>query len=105
MCTKHVTFGQAIEAMRDGRRARRAGWNGKGMFVYLIKGHVSPQVANDDPGNVEGIPYTSQHFDVGDHDASTRLPHICMRAASGATVTGWLASQTDMLACDWEILT
>jgi hypothetical protein len=26
-----------------------------------------------------------------------------MKAAGGLYVTGWLASQTDMLATDWEI--
>jgi hypothetical protein len=104
MCRKDITFGEAIEAVRKGHRAARAGWNGKGMFIYLTRGNVAPAVDEAKPASLEGIPYTSGHFAVGDRDTVTRLPHICMRAASGATVTGWLASQTDMLACDWEIL-
>jgi hypothetical protein len=32
------------------------------------------------------------------------LAHIDMRAADGSMVVGWLASQTDMLANDWSIL-
>jgi hypothetical protein len=31
--------------------------------------------------------------------------HIDMRSADGTLVIGWLASQTDMLATDWEIVT
>lgn len=32
------------------------------------------------------------------------LPHIDMRSADGTLVVGWLASQTDMLSDDWQIL-
>ena len=30
--------------------------------------------------------------------------YICMKAADGTIVNGWLASQTDMLSEDWTIL-
>ena len=43
-------------------------------------------------------------FEKGATGTVTRLPNINMRAASGATVTGWLASQTDILAEDWTIV-
>ncbi|MNF94579.1 hypothetical protein D3C84_772930 [compost metagenome] len=33
-----MSFGLAIEALKLGRRVARAGWNGKGMFLYLIRG-------------------------------------------------------------------
>lgn len=32
-----MNIGEAVEAMEVGRCVRRAGWNGKGMFVYLLK--------------------------------------------------------------------
>jgi hypothetical protein len=31
-------------------------------------------------------------------------PHIDMKAADGSYVVGWLASQTDMLAEDWDVV-
>ncbi len=37
-----MNFGQAIEALKKNRMVRRAGWNGKGMHIYLEDGHVMP---------------------------------------------------------------
>jgi hypothetical protein len=31
-------------------------------------------------------------------------PYLCLKAADGTIVNGWLASQTDMLSDDWKIL-
>ena len=32
------------------------------------------------------------------------MPYVTMKTANGAIVMGWLASQTDMLAEDWEVV-
>ncbi len=96
-------FGAAIEALKGGQRVARAGWNGKGMFLFLNRG--SAAFDDSEPSRVpaiDGVP--SGLFDNGDAGTVTRLPNINMRSASGSTVTGWLASQTDILAEDWEIL-
>lgn len=95
-----LSFGDALEALKKGYRIARKGWNGKGMFLYLNKGSVAtmPQ----DGSTIEGI--DSDLFELGDTGTVTRLPNINMRTASGSTVTGWLASQTDMLAEDWEMI-
>jgi hypothetical protein len=99
--TPRKTFGDVIAALKEGKRAAREGWNGKGMFIYLNKGsRAEPMNAGD---LCEGIPFDGM-FEQGDTGTVTRLPNINMRAATGSTVTGWLASQTDMLAEDWEIL-
>ena len=96
-----LSFGDALEALKKGYRIARAGWNGKGMVIYLNKGSTPWQPIRET--TIEGI---SDHlFELGDDDTVTRLPNINMQAASGSIVTGWLASQTDILAEDWEILT
>lgn len=100
-----MNFGMAIEALKDGFSIARAGWNGKGMFVYLNRGSYDAEPLSGLPGQpaeMDGI--STALFDIGDVGTSTRLPNINMRTASGATVTGWLASQTDMLAEDWQTL-
>lgn len=98
-----MNFGQAIEALKDGHRVSRAGWNGKGMFLWLDKGSFDAErYAQSElgvPAEIEGV--RSELFELGDMGTVTRLPNIRMRSASGATVVGWLASQTDMLAEDW----
>jgi hypothetical protein len=96
-----LTFGQALEALKQGHCIARSGWNGKGMFVCLNKGS-SEILSPDRSGTVEGVSETL--FDLGMTGTVTRLPNLNMRAATGSTVTGWLASQTDMLAEDWEVV-
>jgi len=102
-----MNFGQALEALKNGKRASRAGWNGKGMWIALTPGSTFPA------GSAK-VGHAAWHraCEFFDDDAPagrpltpiTLLPHIDMRAADGSMVIGWLASQTDMLAEDWEVL-
>jgi hypothetical protein len=32
---RNKTFGDAIEALENGKRVQREGWNGKGLFVFM----------------------------------------------------------------------
>jgi hypothetical protein len=97
-----IDFGTAIKLMKTGANVARAGWNGKGMFIYLNRGSCDWQT-NDVPAGdwIGGVP--SDLFENGDKGSVTRMPNINMHAADGSTVTGWLASQTDMLAEDWVL--
>ena len=85
-----MNFGQAIEALKQGKRVQRQGWNGKGMFLYLIK---STELQN-------GLKYG-----YGEHEGEPHfLDTVCMRTAQNTLVAGWLASQTDILSEDWVVL-
>jgi hypothetical protein len=85
---KNLNFGQALEALKEGKKVSREGWNDKNMFVFLREGRRITQV---DPNSPMGEDFDS-------------LPHLCMRTADGKCCVGWLASQTDMLSEDWCIL-
>lgn len=92
------SFGAALDRLKNGEKVARKGWNGKGMYLWLEKG--SHDFGTDAVQSyISGVRCTL--FENGDKGTVTRMPHICMRAADGSTVTGWLASQTDMLAIDW----
>ena len=83
------SFGEALIELKEGMRVRRAGWNGKGMFLFLVPG--STFVVNRPPL-------------LGIYPAGTRVDycsHVDMNTADGKIVP-WLCSQTDMLADDWE---
>ena len=94
--TKGMTFGQAIEALKAGKKVSRKGWNGKGMFLAIQKGSV----INSEQARGGVAKYLADdgqdEIKIGDH--------IDMKAADGSVVVGWLASQTDMLSEDWEIV-
>jgi hypothetical protein len=84
-----MNFGRALELLREGKRVSRSGWNGKGMFVFLVPGSTF---------QVNRPPL------LGIYPEGTRInycPHIDMRTADDRVVP-WLASQTDVLAEDWE---
>jgi len=74
--TYGLTFGLAIEALKQGQLVARAGWNGKGMSLRFVSRSVLPP----------------------DH-----LAYIEMKTVDGKRVP-WLASQTDVLAEDWEVV-
>lgn len=97
-----MNFGEALEALKNGEAISRAGWNGKGMYVYLNKGSYDFGRDNVVPESVEGV--STSLFENGHENTSTRLPNINMKTATGSHVTGWLASQTDLLCSDWGIV-
>ncbi len=92
---ENLNFGQAIEALKQGKIVSRKGWNGKGMFLFLTTGTVPKQ-------HDLRHPVYQSHFK--EQDEVVINSHIDMRAADGSVVVGWLASQTDMLSEDWMII-
>ena len=91
-----MTFGQAIEHMQSGGFVTRADWNGKGMYLWILPAALVPAEWCKDPH--------LKKLAVDNGGSLNCLPAIRMKTASGAVLTGWLASQTDMLATDWEIV-
>lgn len=71
-----MDLGSALNALKAGHKVARAGWNGKGMWLAL---------------------------QVPDANSKMSLPYIYMSTITGDLVP-WLASQTDMLAMDWELV-
>ncbi len=100
-------FGSAIAALKSGYRLAREGWNGKRMFIYLNKGSFDFKTSQEQAGVGKLLSIWSVKpdlFEKGDVGTVTRMPSINMKDANGATVTGWLASQTDVLAEDWTVV-
>ena len=86
-----MNFSQALDQIKFGSRVAREGWNGKGMFIFLVKG--STFITNREP--LLSI--------LGEGVEVNYCPHIDMKTADGKIVP-WLASQTDVLADDWQVL-
>jgi hypothetical protein len=94
-----LTFGDAIAALKNGKRVARKGWNGKGMFLFLLPASDNiPTKVIHDPALRAVI-----ESEIGG-DTFDALGSIRMFTADKKILTGWLASQTDMLSEDWEIL-
>lgn len=86
-----IDFSTALDMVKSGYKVARAGWNGKGMFIFLVPSSVF---------NVNRPPL------LGIYPEGTEInyhAHIDMKTANG-TIVPWLASQADMLADDWNIV-
>ena len=101
------TFGQALESLKRGHLVARKGWNGKGMFIFMRPEDSLP--TNMIVNQVKSLPESFKRWVANNHgDSETDrikfTAYLCMKAADGTIVNGWLASQTDMLANDWVIV-
>lgn len=83
-----MSFGLAIDAMRKGFKVRRRGWNGKNQHIELASA-----ISYRTP---DGTIVNTEHDAIGNQA-------VAFCGTSGVQM-GWLASQADMLAEDWEIV-
>lgn len=85
-----LNFGQAIEALKSGKKVTRTGWNGKGMWLTYV-----------------GSGYCTLSFSVIDGTGYSKVPEvrpwIGMKTVDDQIVP-WVASQTDILAEDWGVI-
>lgn len=84
-----LTFGDALELIKDGKQVTRAGWNAPGQFVYLLPGSKLQAAAGYGFGEYIGEPEFVQT--------------IVLRNAQGKLVVGWVPSTGDLFANDWII--
>lgn len=73
-----MDFGKALELLKQGKKVSRAGWNGKGMWLLLVKHDLY----------FDGLPVT---------------PFIVLKTPAN-TYQVWNASQADALATDWGVV-
>lgn len=84
-------IGSALTLMLAGHKVSRAGWNGKGMFLYHVPANAYPAQT----GAAKG------HF--GEDALVPYQAYIAMKTADD-TVVPWLCSQSDLLATDWGVV-
>jgi len=86
-----TNFSWALTMLKDGYKITRKGWNGADMFLFLVNG--STFEVNRPPLNEIYPEGTKVNYHA----------HIDMKTADG-TIVPWVASQTDLLAEDWDIV-
>ena len=96
-----MNFGEALENLKAGKKVAREGWNGKRMWIVLMPSLYLP------PYNTADIlrkvnDRTAKH--IGEDKPLDSQPYIAMWTAKEQWQPGWLASQADMLAEDWDIV-
>jgi Protein of unknown function (DUF2829) len=84
----YMDFSEALLKLKNGSKVTRNGWNGKGQFIYFVPESTYPaqtEIAKATFG--KNVPYGA---------------YLAIRTVQN-NVVPWLASQTDLLANDWEV--
>ena len=81
-----MDFGDALKLLKEGKRVKRKGWNGKNQHIELAS-CISYK-------NIENEIVNINHENIGNK--------AILFVGTSGTQMGWLASQADMLADDWQ---
>lgn len=93
-------FGQAIEALKQGKRVSRQGWNGKGMFIFQ---QVPSEINEEIVPKMQSLPKAVKD-EFAKRGGSIRYKNQLAMVYPDNTVYGWVASPSDVLENDWCIL-
>lgn len=87
-------FSWALGMLKQGHRMARSGWNGKGMYVVRQDGYPDGIPINSNTARATGIP----------EGTVCRFRSYIMMKTAQEDFVPWVASQTDLLADDWELV-
>lgn len=110
-----LNYGQAIEALKNGKMCAREGWNEKGMFVFM---QVPSEISIDIVPKMQSLPpsvkdeFAKRYAEVQEEvkngvprtQSSIRYSNQLGIVHIDNTINGWVASSSDTIATDWCIL-
>ena len=96
----NLTYGEAIEALKQGQRCTRQGWNGKGMFVFM---QVPAMVDEKYIPNMTSLP-ESVKTEFIKRGGNIHYTNQFAIVSPNNVINGWVASVSDTLANDWIIM-
>lgn len=96
-----MKFGEAIEALKDGFKVSREGWDGKSMWIVLMPPLYLPPYST--AGTARKVNDRTAKW-IGEDTPLDCQPYIAMWTAEQKWQPGWLASQADMLSEDWHAI-
>ena len=105
----NLSFGEALTEVQAGQLIRRSGWNGKNMFVFQrpedsLEVEMIVHKIKSLPQSVKD--YFAQQNEKG-LDGSAKIKfqsYLCLKNPDDSIVNGWVASQSDIVADDWEVV-
>jgi Protein of unknown function (DUF2829). len=102
-----MNFAYALQALKDGQRVARTGWNGKGMFVFM---QVPSEIKKEIVPKMQSLPQSvKDEFEKRFNDPNQQIDSIYYNnqfaiVSASNMITGWSPSVTDTLAEDWTVL-
>ena len=95
-----VNFGQAIEALKQGKRVQREGWNGKGLFVFM---QVPSEINEEIIPKMQSLPQSVKD-EFARRGGSINYSNQMALVNTDNSINGWAPSSSDTLAEDWIVL-
>lgn len=111
--TQFLNFGNALDLVKKGLLLARSGWNGKSQFIFMRPAdELTPKFIYE---TVKSLPKSLKnfvhnkfkgetHYVGGDEIKVKFTPYLCLFNAQGDVVNGWVPSQGDLMAEDWEVV-
>jgi hypothetical protein len=97
---EQINFGQAIEALKQGKRVARNGWNGKGLFIFM---QVPYEIGFDIIPRMQSLPHSVKDEFAKRKGAITYQNQLAIVYPNNS-IHGWSPSSSDALAEDWVVL-
>ena len=115
---KLVDFGEAIKALKQGKRVQRNGWNGKGMFIFMqvpssVPAEIVPKMTSLPESVKNEFANRLEKFENAPnaelktfrrHAVSIQYKNQIAIVYPDNTIYGWVASPSDILEEDWLIM-
>src|SRR5690606_12389466 len=104
---KKVSFGEATEALKQGKRVQRSGRNGKGLFIFM---QVPADISRDIVPNMQSLPqsvkdeFEKRFSGPAMTDGLIKYRNHLAMVYPDNTIYGWSPSSNDVLEEDWIIL-
>ena len=93
------SFGFALQALLEGKRVYRAGWNAANQWLSMTGKADGQLVAADDFWSSNNRVFADDNGGV-----ARVMPCVTLKNAQDQIVMGWAPSQGDLFATDWCIL-
>lgn len=94
-----MTFGEAVEALKQGKLVAREGWNGKGMFVFR---QVPADIGADIIPKMQSLPDAAK-AEFAKRGGSIHYSNQLALVKPDNSINGWAPSTADSLADDWQL--
>ena len=96
-----MTFGDAIEVLKQGVAIRRSGWNGKGLFV--IK-QVPARITEEIIPKMQSLPQSAKDLILKGKGFIDYTSQCLIYNENTGRADSWVPSISDVFAEDWEIV-
>lgn len=83
-------FSKALDLLKEGKRVAREGWNGKGLFVYMVAG-------GDYKVQMDSVKHLADENNCLHYE-----PYLAIKNVKG-TINTWVPSISDLMAEDWVL--